>query len=121
MSDPQPSLDRMTESALHPLVHLGVQISSLCSRDKYATDPAVHAAAVEEIRRLAGIHTDIRDYEVGVWVGYYGDEYTNARAAALLDAFPGCVPHVSLGAERRGAGGHKTLETSFPSGLNGLE
>jgi hypothetical protein len=106
----------MTESALHPLVHLGVQISCLCSRDKYDTSPAVHAAAVDEIRRVAGIHTDIRDYEVGVWVGYYGDEYTNARAAALVEAFPGCVPHIALGLERRGAGGHGTFETELPPG-----
>ncbi|MDY0830654.1 hypothetical protein SK224_16075 [Microbacterium sp. BG28] len=107
----------MTESALHPLVHLGVTISSLCSRDKYSTDPAVHTAAVDEIRRTAGVHTDIRDHEVGVWVGYYGDDYTKTRAAALVDAFPGCVHHIALGVQRRGAGGHGTFETSMPAGV----
>lgn len=100
----------MTESALHSLVHLGVQISSLCSRDKYDTSPAVHAAAVDEIRRVAGIHTDIRDYEVGVWVGYYGDDYTKMRAAALLNAFPDAVQHMKVGIERRNAGKHTTYE-----------
>jgi hypothetical protein len=54
----------MTESALHPLVHLGVQISSLYSRDKYATDPAVHATTVDEIRKIAGAHTEVRDHEI---------------------------------------------------------
>lgn len=108
-------------TALHPLRFLGVQISSLCSRDKYSTDPAVHAAAVDEIRKIAGVHTDLRDHEVGVWLGYYGDEYTKTRAAALVDAFPGCVPHIALGAQRRGAGGHRTPETSMPAGVGPYE
>lgn len=111
----------MTESALHPLVHLGVVISSICSRGKYSTDPTVHAQAVDEIRKVAGAHTDLRDHEVGVWVGYYGDEYTKTRAGALVDAFPGCVPHIALGVQRRGAGGHRTPETSMPAGIGKYE
>jgi hypothetical protein len=99
-------------------VQLGVEISAMCSRDKFSTDPAVHASAVEEIRRHAGVHTDVLHEEVGRWVGFYGDEYTRMRAAALLDAFPGCVPHIALGIERRGAGGHGTFETSLPTGTN---
>lgn len=110
MSDPHFSLDRMTESALPPLVQLGIEISSLCSRDKFSTDATVHAAAVDEIRRRAGIHTDIRDYEVGAWVGCYGDDYTKRRAAALLNAFPDAVQHMRVGIERRQAGKHTTYE-----------
>lgn len=81
----------------------------------------MHAAAVDEIRRIAGVHTDLRDHEVGVWVGYYGDEYTKTRAAALVDAFPGCVAHIALGVQRRGAGGHRTPETSMPAGIGKYE
>jgi hypothetical protein len=44
----------MTESALLPLVQLGIEISSLCSRNKYSADSTVHAATVDEIRRRAG-------------------------------------------------------------------
>lgn len=116
MSAASRTLGRMARSTLHPLVQLGVELSAMCGRDKYSTDPAVHAAAVDELRQHAGVHVDVLHEEVGRWVGFYSDDYTKMRAAALLDAFPGCVPHIKVGVERRGAGGHKTFETSFPDG-----
>ncbi|MEV7692482.1 hypothetical protein AB0N73_04025 [Microbacterium sp. NPDC089189] len=102
--------------ALHPMTQLSVEIGAHCGRGKYSTDPAMHAAVVDDLRRLAGVHTGPLHEEVGRWVGYYGDEYTQARTSALLDAFPGAVAHVATGIERRNAGKHKTYETNLPPG-----
>jgi len=95
---------------MHPDTLLSVHLGALTGRDKYSTDPAVHAAVIAELRALAGVRTDTLHAEVGRWVGYYGDDHTAARCSALLAAFPGALPYIREGQERRQKPAHGTYE-----------
>jgi hypothetical protein len=89
-------------SVLHPDVQLSVEIGALIGRDKYTRDQAVIDAKIADLRKLAGVRTDILNRDVGSWVGYYDSPETKPLIVALLAAFPGAVPWISLGQERRG-------------------
>lgn len=89
-------------STLHPDVLLSVQLGAVIGRDQYSSDQTLIDAKIAEIRELAGVRTDILNREVGSWVGYYDSPETKSLVVALLAAFPGAVPWLSLGRERRG-------------------
>jgi hypothetical protein len=93
---------------MHPDTLLSVQLGAIIGRDKYTRDPDVLAAKIAELRAHAGVRTDILNREVGSWVGYYDSPEMQPLVVALLDAFPGAVPWLSLGQERRGRGAHST-------------
>lgn len=94
---------------MHPDRLLSVKLGADLGRDKYTRDPDVIAAKIDGLRALAGVRTDILDREVGSWIGYYDSPETQPLVAALLAAFPGAVPHIRAGQERRGRV-HSTYE-----------
>ena len=77
---------------------LNVELSSICSRNRYTTDPA---PVIDELLRTAGKRTDILAEVAGTWAGYYADEHTRVLATALLE-IPGAAEWVELGRRRRG-------------------
>jgi hypothetical protein len=83
---------------------LDIKLSAICSRNRYASDPA---PVIDELRRVAGNRTDVLAQVAGSWSGYYGDEETQALAAALL-TIEGADQWVELGRRRRGMPPHKT-------------
>jgi hypothetical protein len=96
-------------STLHPDVQLSAEIGALIGRDKYTRDPELIDRKITDLRKLAGVRTDILNREVGSWIGYYDSPETQPLVVALLAAFPGAVPWISLGQERRGRA-HGTYE-----------
>ena len=72
--------------------------------NRYTGDPA---PVVEEITRLVGDRTRVRDETIGVWAGFNRYEYTTTLCDALLEAFPGARAFEHVGVRRRG-GIHST-------------
>lgn len=89
---------------LHPDVALSVYLDAVCHRHQYAPDPA---PVIEEITRVVGDRTGVRDETIGTWVGFNRDDYTATLCDALLKAFPGTRAHERVGIRRRG-GIHST-------------
>ena len=89
---------------LHPDVALSVRLDAICHRNRYTGDPA---PVVEEITRLVGDRTRVRDETIGVWAGFNRYEYTTTLCDALLEAFPGARAFEHVGVRRRG-GIHST-------------
>lgn len=89
---------------------LDIELSALCSRERYTTDPE---PVIAELRQLAGKRTDILAEVAGLWAGYFGDEYTRPLADALL-TIDGVEPWAELGRTRRGAPPHSAPLTERP-------
>lgn len=89
---------------------LSVQLGGILGRDKYTRDPDVIAAKIAELRAHAGVHVDLLNREVGSWVGFYDSDETRPLVTALLAEFPGAVPWLTVGRERRGKPMHGTYE-----------
>ncbi|MGX5772715.1 hypothetical protein ACWKWN_18385 [Microbacterium trichothecenolyticum] len=83
---------------------LGVELSSICSRNRYSMDAA---PVIAELRGRAGNRIDILAEAAGLWVGYFADEYTRTLADALLE-IDGVGPWIEIGRKRRGMPPHKT-------------
>ena len=94
----------MPRYGLHPDVALSVHLDAICCRNQYTSAPG---PVVDEITRVAGARTAVRDETVGVWAGFYRDEHTATLCDALRTAFPGARDHEHVGVRRRG-GIHST-------------
>jgi hypothetical protein len=92
-------------SVLHPDVLLSIALSAAMGRNQYTRDVQ---PIIDEVRQLAGGRPDILYSEVGRWVGYHGIPENAALTSALLGAFPGAVPFIREGQERRNRGSHST-------------
>lgn len=90
-------------SGLSRATLLDIELSAICSRNRYTTDPE---PVLAELRARAGKRTDILAHVAGTWAGYYDDEHTRALAAALRE-IPGAGDWVELGRRRRGMPSHK--------------
>lgn len=86
---------------------LSIRLGAIMGRDRYTRDPG---PIIEELRTAAGVRVDILNREVGSWVGYYDHPATKPLVVALLAAFPGALPWLRAGQQRRAAGAHGTFE-----------
>lgn len=89
---------------LHPDVALDVQLSAICSRNRYTKDPG---PVLAELRAVAGDRVDVLAKVAGSWAGYYDNEHTHTLAAAMLE-LDGVGPWVELGRQRRTKPPHGT-------------
>lgn len=89
---------------LDPDVALSVRPDAICSRNRYTAEPG---RVIDEITRVAGDRTAVRDETIGIWVGFNRDDYTATLCNALLESFPGAQTHEHVGIRRRG-GTHST-------------
>jgi hypothetical protein len=92
-------------STLHPDVLLEIRLSAAMGRNQYTRDVQ---PVIDEVRQIAGGRPDLLHRQVGGWVGYHGIPENAALTSALLDAFPGAVPYIREGQERRNRGSHST-------------
>lgn len=92
--------ERLSRSKL-----LGIELASICSRNRYTDDPA---PVIAELRAAAGKRTDILAQATGIFAGYFDDESTRTLCDALRAEIDGIGPWVQLGQERRGRGPHRT-------------
>jgi hypothetical protein len=83
---------------------LDIRLSAICTRNQYTHDPG---PVIDELRQVAGSHTDILAMVAGTWAGYYRNPHTSELADALLQV-EGATDWVELGIKRRGAEPHKT-------------
>ncbi|MGN7969037.1 hypothetical protein [Microbacterium sp. 22296] len=90
---------------LHPDVALGIHLSTICSRNRYTTDPA---PVIAELFDVAGDRGDVLAFEVGRWAGYYDDEHTAVLVAAIIESVPGAEEWAPTGREKRSAPAHGT-------------
>lgn len=84
---------------------LSIELDSICSRNRYTTDPA---PVIAELRAAAGNRADVLAQAAGLFAGYFDDEYTHTLCAALAAEIDGIRPWVQVGQERRGRGSHGT-------------
>lgn len=91
-------------SRLSPDTMLSIELGSICSRNRYTTDPA---PVIAELLATAGDRVEILQQSVGSWIGYYEDAYTLTLATALRE-LPGLEPWIALGADRRAQPDHRT-------------
>ena len=99
----------MPSGPLSPDVTLGIKLSTVMSRNQFATDPAVIAAVVEELYETAGGRLDLLAEEVGLWVGFYeADPWTTALVARLRELPLLMDDAIALGRRRRAAPMHGT-------------
>jgi len=96
----------MTSQPLGPRTRLSVELSAICSRNRYTDDPD---QVIAELIATAGEHTDLLAEEAGAWAGFYESQHTRVLSDALA-AFPGAAEWVELGRQRRDAGSHSTSE-----------
>lgn len=89
---------------LTPELLLNIELSSICSRNRYTDDPA---PVIAELQQRAGRRTDILAEVAGLWAGYYRDEYTRVLADALLEV-EGAETWVTVGTRRRNGIPHHT-------------
>ncbi|MEV7827340.1 hypothetical protein [Microbacterium enclense] len=90
---------------LHPAVALGIHLSTICSRNRYTTDPA---PVIAELLEVAGDRGDVLAFAVGRWAGYYDDEHTAVLVAAIVALIPGAAGWTHEGRARRDAPPHGT-------------
>ncbi|WP_139168120.1 hypothetical protein [Microbacterium enclense] len=90
---------------LHPDVALGIQLSAICSRNRYTQDPG---PVIAELLEAAGDRGDVLAYEAGRWAGYYDDEHTAVLVAAIMEGIPGAAEWAPVGRARRSAPPHGT-------------
>lgn len=102
----------MPRRSLPPETLLSIELSAICSRNRYTDDPA---PVLDELRRAAGDRHDILAEVAGSWAGYYDGEYTHTLAAALR-SIPGADAWEGRGAERRSAAPHGTTTTDDTRG-----
>jgi len=83
---------------------LSIQLDATCSRSRYTRDPA---PVIDELRAVAGDRADILTESVGLWVGFFEDDYTRTLCTALRE-LPGLEPWIVEGARRRATKDHST-------------
>lgn len=57
-------------SRLSPDTMLSIEVGSICSRNRYTSDPA---PVIAELLATAGERVEILQQSAGSWVGYYED------------------------------------------------
>lgn len=91
-------------SRLSPDTLLSIELGSICSRNRYTTDPA---PVIDQLLTTAGDRVEILQEAVGSWIGFYEDQYTTTLATALRE-LPGLGPWIAQGAYRRSIPDHRT-------------
>jgi hypothetical protein len=89
---------------LSPDVMLSITLDAICSRNRYATDPA---PVIAELYATAGDRVDILTESVGIWVGFFEDPHVATLCTALRE-LPGLEPWIAIGASRRAQPDHRT-------------
>lgn len=89
---------------LSPEVMLSIELDAICSRNRYATDPA---PVLAELQAAAGQRLDILTESVGTWVGFFEDAETRILCTALR-SLPGLEPWITEGEYRRSIPDHRT-------------
>lgn len=87
----------MPARGLSPAVKLSIALDAICSRNRYATDPA---PVLAELHEVAGERQDVLAEAVGTWVGYFEDSHT-ATLCTALRTLPNLEPWIELGLHRR--------------------
>lgn len=88
----------MADRGLTEDQRLGVALSALIARHKYARDAS---ATVEELLSVAGARADLLAEEAGLWVGFYETDPDVQPMVAALREIPGAEQWVELGRLRR--------------------
>ena len=83
---------------------LSIQLDASCSRNRYTTDPA---PVIAELRAAASDRLDVLTESVGLWVGFFEDDYTRTLCRALRE-LPGLEPWIAEGERRRSRRDHST-------------
>ena len=91
-------------SRLSPDTMLSIELGSICSRNRYISEPG---PVIAELLATAGDRVEILQQSVGSWVGYYEDACTLILATALRE-LPGLEPWITIGIERRAIPDHRT-------------
>lgn len=94
----------MPSRGLPPETMLSITLDAICSRNRYTQDPA---PVIAELYATAGDRVDILTESVGIWVGYFEDDYLRTLCAALRE-LPGLEPWIAEGASRRAQKNHST-------------
>ncbi|MCI1017862.1 hypothetical protein HWD99_04410 [Microbacterium sp. C5A9] len=94
----------MPSRGLSPDTMLSIQLDAICSRNRYTQDPA---PVIEGLRAAAGDRIDILTESVGIWVGFFDDDYVHTLCEGLRE-LPGLEPRIAEGSRRRSLKGHTT-------------
>lgn len=89
---------------LSPDTMLSVTLDAICSRNRYTADPA---PVIAELYAAAGDRIDILTESVGIWVGYFEDDYVRILCTALRE-LPRLEPWIVEGKRRRSLKDHST-------------
>lgn len=100
-------------SRLSPDTMLSIELGSICSRNRYTSEPG---PVIAELLATAGDRVEILQQSVGSWVGYYEDDYTRILCAALRE-LPNLEPWIMAGQERRSMPAPSTLGYARPPGV----
>lgn len=84
---------------------LRIDIGCVMSRNRYARDPA---PVIEELHATAGDRVDLLAQEVGLWIGFYEDDYTRTLTSALREMPLALDAWIAAGERRRLLGTHST-------------
>lgn len=85
---------------------LSIHLDAICSRNRYTLDPAL---VIAELYATAGERLDILAESVGLWVGYFEDDYVRTLCTALRE-LPDLGPWIAVGVARRAQADHRTPE-----------
>lgn len=94
----------MPSRGLPPETMLSITLDAICSRNRYTQDPA---PVIAELQAAAGDRVDVLTESVGIWVGYFEDDYLHTLCTALRE-LPGLEPWIAEGARRRAQKAHTT-------------
>lgn len=86
-------------------VALRIALGAIMSRNRYTRDPD---AVIAELHATAGDRDDLLTEEIGLWVGFYEDDYTRTLTTALRALPLDLDEWIERGAQRRLVGTHST-------------
>lgn len=91
-------------SRLSPDTLLSIHLGAIMSRNRYTKNPA---PVIAELIETAGDRVEVLQEAVGMWIGFYEDEYVRTLCDALR-GIPGVEPWIVVGADRRAIPDHRT-------------
>ncbi|WP_217183358.1 hypothetical protein [Streptomyces sp. AC495_CC817] len=103
----------MPTRGLTPDTLLRIELSATMSKNRYTDDPA---PVIDQLLALAGSRDDILAAEVGLWIGFYEDDYTRTLTTALRALPLDLAPGIALGQDRRHLPTHTTTGFNGPHG-----